>query len=77
MGKKLTPWFSGHIKPARKGLYQTMNRLTNSTGYQHWDGTVWGCFGDGKLSALRYANLASNYQDKAWRGLSSNPKDTK
>lgn len=80
--KKLTPWYSGRIKPVREGVYMIKEAHTGYILYAAWCGDMFG------WSPERYTiDLASQYlvwikqgyqrvslvQDKVWRGLAEKP----
>jgi hypothetical protein len=63
-----TPWYPGHIKPARRGVYQQMSGAY--LGYQRWDGFKWfGWATTVEGAAQSIAPAAINYQNDDWRGL--------
>jgi hypothetical protein len=67
---KLTPWFPGHVKPVRVGVYERLYD-EESGGPQalrcNFDGLRWSvhleCSGD--------KSHVSGYQNLRWRGLAS------
>lgn len=69
---KLTPWFPGHIKPVRKGVYQQFCGDGKKIGYQYWNGKYW-------LSWFSSVEIAANaktqhvvsqcFQNDKWRGI--------
>lgn len=71
---KLTPWFPGDVKPARKGIYQ---RLYPYDKVQHcyWTGRSWraGTWHAGNSMVVKFA---SDHQRLSWRGLASKPIPT-
>lgn len=73
MTKKLTPWFPGHIKPARPGVYQRQfNATPDLPLYSRWDGNAW------RVSMSRPDVAAvvcsvSKAQVLPWRGLAQDP----
>ena len=71
---KLTGWYPGHIKPARKGVYQQLNGI-GIIGYQRWDGKNWMGWSTGldRANASR-EKVYDQYQNYAWRGLAQEPK---
>lgn len=56
--RKLTDWFPGDVKPARKGIYQRDYGIDSIEDY--WSGRVW-----------RYAENGTVClsQNRPWRGL--------
>jgi hypothetical protein len=68
---KLTPWFPGHIKPVRPGVYQRA-----SLTYSYWTGAHWVASADTVQEAARptFFDLPSCVQDWSWRGLAEEPK---
>lgn len=74
MTKKLTPWFPGDVKPARKGVYE--RDFPNGSLYSRWNGRHW-IFGYYAVEHAATRVGKSLYQTKRWRGLSSNPKAKK
>ena len=70
---KLTPWFPGHIKPSRPGVYQQYSGL-GGIGYQLWDGLAWRLWErTPQAAAASFVQVASAYQNDQWRGLSEKP----
>jgi hypothetical protein len=79
---KLTEWFPGSIKPARKGVYQRQ-LPQQGISYARWNGEYW-------LRAVPWllprpawerqnrkpAALSFN-QDAPWRGVTSKPRGSK
>lgn len=69
---EFTPWFSGHIKPARKGVYQLWGGRRDKIGYQLWDGNFWHTWEEKKDQAAKSTWIASSSsQNDEWRGLTS------
>jgi hypothetical protein len=68
--QKLTPWFPGHIKPTRHGVYQN----GGPTVYQHWNGKAWGYASHTPEGAAAQAGMESIFQNDRWRGLAEDPK---
>ncbi len=77
MAEKLTTWFPGGIKPKRKGVYQQLFGTRGKVGYQYWDGRQWYSWCERPEHAQNKIPAANCFQNDKWRGLSSNPKDTK
>lgn len=72
---KLTPWFPGHIKPARPGVYQQM--ADGMLGYQCWSGSVWyGWSTSIDMAADDYCQVGSRFQNDSWRGLAEDPSES-
>jgi hypothetical protein len=69
---KLTPWFPGHIKPLRVGVYERQ-RAAFWTIFSYWDGKRWGFNHDTAADALRDRKFHSYSQGMPWRGLASDP----
>ena len=74
---KLTPWYPGHIKPARPGVYETDPRTDPERNYQHWDGKVWGFAMHSTAGAASCAGIKSSCQNDKWRGLAEPPKENR
>ena len=74
---KLTPWFPGHIKPKRVGVYQQLSAIEKRLGYQRWDGKKWSPWFSKAEDAACYgrecAPAAEEYQNDPWRGLAERP----
>ena len=70
MADKKTPWFPGHIKPVRRGVYQQMCGMGKDVGYQLWDGRRWHSWHYTAEAAAneKYVSLSDLQNDK-WRGL--------
>lgn len=69
---KLTEWYPAHIKPVRKGVYET--DMSGRLGYSYWTGKQWSNQSLNAAYAERYktwTQLAS--QEKKWRGLAEPP----
>ena len=71
---KLTPWFPGHIKPVRPGVYQTDSDGYPEPLFQHWNGRFWGCAYTSVDNAAVNNSWRSMFQNDAWRGLAEEPK---
>lgn len=71
---KLTPWFSGDVKPAHVGVYERSD-ARGVTWYSGWNGAWWGAF-DGSIerAGLWMNGPRSLHQDWRWRGLAEQPK---
>ena len=79
MTDKLTSWFKGKVKPAVNGVYETDPRGYQTRCFQHWDGEFWGiaCTSPRDAARVCHRNTRSIFQNDKWRGLASNPKDSK
>ena len=68
---KYTPWFPGHIKPVRAGVYQQKSH-SGLVGYQRWDGKKW-FFWYAQIEHASTSTFAvdDSFQNDAWRGLAS------
>jgi hypothetical protein len=67
---RLTPWFPGHIKPVRKGVYMQMDGSGTHVGYQYWDGTHWYTwFLSAEIAAQGASRVYDSYQNDNWRGI--------
>jgi hypothetical protein len=69
---KMTDWFPPHIKPVRKGVYETsdLHKMPRTLPtYSRWDGVNWSnesyCTHHAELHYTSYGAL----QDKYWRGF--------
>ena len=65
---KLTPWFSGDVKPVREGVYE---RQYNEDGsqYCYWNGKFWGLYATIPKIAVWLQNSSSADQNLPWRGV--------
>ena len=70
---KLTPWFPGHIKPVRPGVYEKQDP-SGADDFQHWNGRFWGCAYTSANTAAVDKSFRSMFQSDAWRGLAEEPK---
>ena len=72
---KLTPWFPGSVKPARKGVYERKDGI-NLRCYAKWNGSKWMSYKWTVLEAdvSTYETLWPNLK---WRGLAEKPKAVK
>ncbi len=68
--KRLTPWFPGDVKPARKGVYERKYPHTTTlvATFCLWNGRRW-FFGNGTLGDAGYEVMPSAAQSLPWRGL--------
>lgn len=74
--KKLTPWFSSSVKPARDGVYIVASSHGGSSRYySYFDSDGWhgGWWSAQKASENRWWLDGST---RVWRGLASNPLAT-
>ena len=69
---KLTPWFPGHIKPVRPGVYEVDMRVCCE--FALWDGGRWGWAHSTIKQANRFRATDRACQHKKWRGLAEQPK---
>lgn len=75
MNQKLTPWYPGHIKPARPGVYQQLSGFRKSVGYQFWDGVSWYSWeATPEKAAESKCKVAISWQSDKWRGLAAPQK---
>lgn len=72
MISKVTEWFPGDVKPARKGVYE--RELNAANRFSYWNGEKWMSSGFTPAEAMRHYGLVSDWQFKGWRGLASDPK---
>lgn len=75
----LTPWFDGHTKPIRLGVYMLESGGPNKAeGFQHWDGQTWGPWyqtAERAAQPRRDIDRADlRYQNDRWRGLKRQPR---
>jgi len=68
---KLTPWFPGHVKPVRDGVYEATH--WGLACLQHWNGTYWGRPGWSAKEATDNGGDKYCYQNMEWRGLAVKP----
>lgn len=64
-----TPWFPAHIKPLRKGLYETAIDLPRAQ-----DGIIVRCFWDGTRWLWGETDKPALTNERVWRGLSRDPR---
>lgn len=69
--RKLTPWFTSDVTPARVGVYET--KFTAWQGYSYWNGCVWSNQSSTKRVCTSWTEGAC--QEKQWRGLAQDPKE--
>ena len=78
MSKKLTPWYPGHIKPVRPGVYQQRSGYEKRLGFQWWNGKKWSSWFSSAESALLHGRNGPpadlRFQNDPWRGLAQEPK---
>ena len=72
MKAKLTPWFSGDVKPARIGVYERAYGNAKRR-FNFYDGHCWMFGGDSPAGADFYRSLESRAGPLPWRGLASDP----
>lgn len=69
---KLTPWFSGTVKPVRVGVYERLytTRVTaRKVFYCYWNGIRWSHAANSIETAEEFKHIASADQDLSWRGV--------
>lgn len=74
---KLTPWYPGHVKPVRVGVYErdyADNLKCRRPRFCYWDGIAWNCHGTTKEHAEIFKDTPSAYQFLEWRGIAKEPK---
>lgn len=67
----LTKIFPAHIKPVRVGVYKTK---IFEWRYSYWDGKFWSFSKDSVCDAYAVKWNTSNFQNKQWRGLTTEQK---
>jgi glycogen debranching enzyme len=74
--EKLTPWFPGNVKPARRGVYEVNGFFSSSCWYSYWNGSWWGWLNPSPADALREKGFKTrrDQDDIKWRGLATRPK---
>ena len=71
---KLTPWYPGHVKPVRVGVYERKYRNINDNSvYSRWNGEKWFC-GSFHVHFAEEDMEPSSYQSLPWRGIAKEPK---
>lgn len=68
---KLTPWFHGAVKPARKGVY-LRDHISWGESFSMWNGKRWLFPGRTAIEAAQQ-DAASDRQREPWRGLAEKP----
>jgi hypothetical protein len=69
-----TPWFDGHVKPVRVGLYQRkLSFVGREWVWSWWSGTHWGLFSLSPSVAVKAGKHRSGHQHLPWRGLCEKP----
>ena len=75
MAEKLTPWFKGHVKPARPGVYERrFHKGSPFTHYSRWDGKTWRGRSSRPIGVAKTRESAI-WVALEWRGLASDPKE--
>lgn len=64
---KLTPWFSGDLKPVRVGPYP--RQFVDKEFYSFWNGHFWGFISTSLELAYENREFHSLHQCLPWRGL--------
>ena len=78
MNKHVTDWFPAGVRPERIGVYQCRGgRAGNSETYQYWNGSYWSMWSSTPRFAMTYKGTRSSRQNPSWRGLASNPSQSK
>ena len=71
---KLTPWYPGHVKPVRVGVYERDYGDDDQTpSYCYFD-KVWSSYGGSVEEAESYKDYVSSEQCYPWRGIAKEPK---
>ncbi len=74
--RKVTHWFEGTVKPARRGVYQ--REVWGEVRYARWDGQKWHLSWATLRQAANYDRGVTGLQVMArWRGLAENPAKKK
>ena len=67
---KKTPWFPGHIKPVRDGVYQRLANDGETIYHSLWRAGVWYAMDKSCDGAASNVGLVSIFQDdRKWRGI--------
>lgn len=69
---EMTPWFSGKVKPKRKGVY-LRKFFDGKEHYSRWNGKHWCSYWMTRQDAAMETR-ESQYQQCEWRGLAEQPK---
>lgn len=67
----LTPWFPGHVKPARPGVYMRYFIYCSGQYFSLFDGQRWR-YGSDHSDRAAAKTDTSSVQDLRWRGLAEN-----
>lgn len=71
---KLTPWYPGHVKPVRVGVYERKYPdIYHAAVYSKWHGKNWGC-GVYNIDQANREQSISAHQSLLWRGIAKEPK---
>jgi hypothetical protein len=73
MSQKRTPWFPGHVQPARPGVYE--RRLPGISGIKvcYFDGKTWRVYATTAREARRQREASMFQSGARWRGLANQP----
>jgi hypothetical protein len=74
--QKVTPWFPGTVKPARRGVYERDWLDGGPNWFSYWNGKKWGSGDNDAEGAAQHENtdVISDHQKLPWRGLAQPPK---
>lgn len=70
--KKLTPWFSGDVKPVHVGVYEREAFKGSCGKYSYWNGRRFFIGDTSPLHAVKWRSASFN-QSARWRGLARRP----
>jgi hypothetical protein len=72
---KLTPWFTGDVKPVRPGVYQRRG-VNGRVYYSRWPGDNWlfGLWYTPSDASHLFLHRASMHQALPWRGIAAEVK---
>ena len=68
--QKLTPWYPGHVKPTRVGVYETDSRGSLYRCFQFWNGIEWHR-AHTTVEKAAESECVSMFQNDKWRGPAS------
>lgn len=73
---KLTPWYPGHVKPVRVGVYAVAFKSKEQPMFSNWNGKYWGTWAWRPEAANRWKNSIGiiGELDFYWRGIAKEPK---
>ena len=66
---KKTPWFDGHVKPVRDGVYERLMPTSGTVKFACWCNGRWGFTAKTPGEAVRVSGWASSMQEIDWRGV--------